>query len=134
MICEYFRVTGVHDTVLDGADIFSLTLRNDDVQECDTRWDEFLLSMCEATQQFTTQLLHQSAPPRHHSDHANATRTELALWCTITLDGVPHRWVPAGHPRYTRAWYNSEAVGGSTSRAQKTDDHISPHNDQNSHT
>ena len=40
MIYDYFRVTGAHDTVLDYADLFSITLRNDDVQEFDTRWDE----------------------------------------------------------------------------------------------
>ena len=45
MIYDYFRVTGAHDTVLDYADIFSVTLRNDNVQEFDTRWDGFLLSM-----------------------------------------------------------------------------------------
>ena len=49
----------------------------------------------------------------------NATRTELALWHTITLDCVPHGSVPAGHRRYTRAWYASEAVGGSTADAYK---------------
>ena len=38
-------VTGAHDTVLDYADLFTITLRNDDVQEFDTRWDEILLSM-----------------------------------------------------------------------------------------
>ena len=27
------------------ADLFTITLRNDDVQEFDTRWDEILLSM-----------------------------------------------------------------------------------------
>ena len=42
---DYFRVTGAHDTVLDYADLFSITLRNDKVQEFDTRWDEILLSM-----------------------------------------------------------------------------------------
>ena len=36
---------GAHDTVLDSADLFSITLRNDDVQDFDTRWDEILLSM-----------------------------------------------------------------------------------------
>ena len=36
MICDYFRVTGAHDTVLDYADFFSVTRRNDDVQEFDT--------------------------------------------------------------------------------------------------
>ena len=45
MIYDYFWVTGVHDTVLDYADLFSVTLRNDDVQEFDTRWDEILLSV-----------------------------------------------------------------------------------------
>ena len=45
MINDYFPVTGAHDTVLDYADLFSVTLRNDDVQECDTRRDEFLLFM-----------------------------------------------------------------------------------------
>ena len=34
------RVTGAHDTVPDYAGLFSVTLRNDDVQEFDTRWDE----------------------------------------------------------------------------------------------
>ena len=45
MIYGYFRVTGAHDTVLDYADLFKITRRNDDVQEFDTRWDEILLSM-----------------------------------------------------------------------------------------
>ena len=45
MIYDYFRVTGAHDTALDYADSFSITVRHDDVQEFDTRWDEILLSM-----------------------------------------------------------------------------------------
>ena len=45
MIYDYFRVTGAHDTVLDYADLFTITFRNDDVQEFDTIWDEILLSM-----------------------------------------------------------------------------------------
>ena len=45
MIYDYFRVTGAHDTVLDYADLFSITLRIDNVQEFDTRWDQILLSM-----------------------------------------------------------------------------------------
>ena len=40
-----FVLTGAHDTVLDCADLFSITLRNDNVQEFDTRWDENLPSM-----------------------------------------------------------------------------------------
>ena len=45
MIYDFFRVTGAHDTVLDYADLFSVTLRGDNVQELDKRWDEVLLSM-----------------------------------------------------------------------------------------
>ena len=45
MIYDYFRVTGTHDTVLDYADLLSVTLHDDDVQEFDTRWDEILFSM-----------------------------------------------------------------------------------------
>ena len=45
MIYYYFRVTGAHESVLGYADLFSITLRSDDVQEFDTRWDEILWSM-----------------------------------------------------------------------------------------
>ena len=48
MIYDYCRVTGAHDTVLavlDYADLFSITLRDDNVQEFDARWVEVLLSM-----------------------------------------------------------------------------------------
>ena len=45
MFCDNFPVAGAHDTVLDNADLFTVILRNDDVQEFDTRWDEILLSM-----------------------------------------------------------------------------------------
>ena len=45
MICDHFRIIGAHDTVLDYANLFTITLRNDDVQELDTRWDEVLRSM-----------------------------------------------------------------------------------------
>ena len=44
-IYDYFRVTGAHDSVLDYADLFSITHRNDDVQEFHARSDEILLSM-----------------------------------------------------------------------------------------
>ena len=45
MIYDYFRLTGAHDTVLDCADSFSVTLHDDNIQEFDTRWDEVLLSI-----------------------------------------------------------------------------------------
>ena len=40
IVYDYFRVTGAHDTVLDYADSFSDTFRDDNIQEFDTRWDE----------------------------------------------------------------------------------------------
>ena len=45
MIYDYVRVTGAHDAVLHYADLFSFALRDDNVQEFDTRWDEVLVSM-----------------------------------------------------------------------------------------
>ena len=45
MIYDYFRVTGAHDMVLDHADLFSVDIRDDNIQEFDTRWDEVLLCM-----------------------------------------------------------------------------------------
>ena len=45
MIYDCFQVTGGHDTVLDYADLFSVTLHDDNIQEFDTRWDKVLLSM-----------------------------------------------------------------------------------------
>ena len=45
MICNYFRVTAAHDTVLDHVDLFTMTFRGDDDQEFDARRGEILLSM-----------------------------------------------------------------------------------------
>ena len=45
LIYEYFRVTGAHDSVENYADLFTLSLRNDDIQEFDSKWDGILLSM-----------------------------------------------------------------------------------------
>ena len=45
MIYDYFQVIGAHDTVVDYADLFSVTLHDDNIREFDTRWDEVLLSM-----------------------------------------------------------------------------------------
>ena len=44
LIYEYFRVTGANDSVENYADL-SLGLRDDDIQEFDSKWDGFLLSM-----------------------------------------------------------------------------------------
>ena len=45
MIYEYFRVTGANDSVEIFADLFTIVLRNDDIQEFDSKWDGILLSM-----------------------------------------------------------------------------------------
>ena len=45
LIYEYFRVTGANDSVENYADLFTISLRNDDFQEFDSKWDGILLSM-----------------------------------------------------------------------------------------
>ena len=45
LIYEYFRVTGTNDSVENYADLFTIGLRNDDIQEFDSKWDGILLSM-----------------------------------------------------------------------------------------
>ena len=45
LIYEYFRDTGAHDSVENYADLFTISLRNDDIQEFDSKWDGILLSM-----------------------------------------------------------------------------------------
>ena len=45
MIYEYFRVIGANDSVENYVDLFTRGLRNDDIQEFDSKWDGILLSM-----------------------------------------------------------------------------------------
>ena len=45
LIYEYFRVTGANDSVANYADPFTIGLRNDDIQEFDSKWDGILLTM-----------------------------------------------------------------------------------------
>ena len=45
LIYEYFRVTGANDSVEHYADLLTISLRNDDIQEFDSKWDGILLSM-----------------------------------------------------------------------------------------
>ena len=59
MIYDYFRVTGAHDTVLDYAGFFSITLHDDNVQEFDTRWDEVLLSVSKIPSDDTLESLYK---------------------------------------------------------------------------
>ena len=45
LIYEQIRVTGTHDSVENYTDLFTIVLRNDDIQEFDSKWDGILLSM-----------------------------------------------------------------------------------------
>ena len=45
LIYENFRVTGANDSVENYADLVTIVLRNDDIQEPDSKWDGILLSM-----------------------------------------------------------------------------------------
>ena len=45
MIYEYFRVSGANDSLDNYADLFTIGLRYDDIQEFDSKWDGLLLSM-----------------------------------------------------------------------------------------
>ena len=45
LIYEYIQVTGANDSVENYADLFTIGLRNDDIQELDSKWDGILLSM-----------------------------------------------------------------------------------------
>ena len=45
LIYEQFRVTGTNDSVENYTDLFTIALRNDDIQEFDSKWDGILLSM-----------------------------------------------------------------------------------------
>ena len=45
MLYDYFRVIGSHDSVENYADLFTFVLRNDDIQEFDSKWDGILLCM-----------------------------------------------------------------------------------------
>ena len=45
LIYEYFRVTGANNSVENCADLWTIALRNDDIQEFDSKWDGILLSM-----------------------------------------------------------------------------------------
>ena len=45
LIYDYFRVSGANDSVENYADLFTISLRNDDIQEFDSKWDGILLSM-----------------------------------------------------------------------------------------
>ena len=43
MIYDHFQVTGTDDSVENNTDLFTIVLRNDDIQEFDSKWDRILL-------------------------------------------------------------------------------------------
>ena len=45
LLHEHFQVTGANDSVEHYADLFTIALRNGDIQEFDSKWDGILLSM-----------------------------------------------------------------------------------------
>ena len=45
MISEHVRVTGTNESILEFSDLMSVTLRGDDVQGFDSKWDDVLFSM-----------------------------------------------------------------------------------------
>ena len=45
LIYDYFRVTGTDNSVENYTDLFTIVLRNDDIQEFDSQWDGILLSI-----------------------------------------------------------------------------------------
>ena len=45
MIYDNFQVAGANDSVENYADLLTVALRNDDIQEFDSKWHEILLSM-----------------------------------------------------------------------------------------
>ena len=42
LIYEHFPVTGANDSVENYADLFTISLRNDDIQKFDSKWDGIL--------------------------------------------------------------------------------------------
>ena len=45
LIYEYLQVIGANDSVENFADLITIVLRNDDIQEFDSKWDGILLSI-----------------------------------------------------------------------------------------
>ena len=43
LIYDHFRVTGIHDSVENYTDLFTIVLRNHDIQEFDSKWDGILV-------------------------------------------------------------------------------------------
>ena len=77
LIYEYFRVTGANDSVENSADLFAVVLRNDDIQEFDSKCDEILLSM---TQIPSDDILENLYKLRMRDSEKLKTVSELYKW------------------------------------------------------
>ena len=77
MIYDYFRLSGGHDTVLNYADSFSVTLHDDYIQEFGTRWDEVLLSMSKVPSDHVLESLYKL-----RIRESAQLKTVLELFCT----------------------------------------------------
>ena len=97
MICDYFRVTGAHDTVLDYADLFSVCHHDDNVQEsvekADTGEDERVVAKSvDRTHTHTSvqYILFTSAERTSHAllkgQHGSRIAlSSLVIWCVSSL-------------------------------------------------
>ena len=72
LIYEYFRVTGANDSVENYADLFTTVLRNDDIQEFDSKWDEILLSMTQIPSDDILQKLYKMTPKKEYESLRNS--------------------------------------------------------------
>ena len=111
MIYDYIRVIGAQDTVLDYADLFSLTLRDDNVQEFDTRWAESVRS---GNSHVTSQPM--SFPPhpipegmlRHSFVSPRRKEGPPSIWDTRGFSGNffadPHASSSAPYPQELNPW------------------------------
>ena len=87
MIYDYFRVSGAHDAVLDYADLSSVTLRDNNIQKFDTRWDEVLSSVSkipsdDVLESLCTLRIRESAPQnsvRFERDGASSNDVDAQL-------------------------------------------------------
>ena len=68
LIYEHFRVTAANDSVENYADLFTVVLRNDDIQKFDSKWDEILFSMTQIPSDDILESLWSSCTPRRHCE------------------------------------------------------------------
>ena len=60
MILEYFSATGAYEALQGLADLFTMSLQNNDVQDFDVRWDHALLAVSEMPSDAILQGLYKS--------------------------------------------------------------------------